>query len=230
MVEAAAVGDAYDSLSREDIRTQLKAVAEGHVAAAPSYKNIKTDPSRDLNCWLGVESGISLTVLTMKAEGLAISDFLPCVTPEAFPAFMKILDPILTCRKMDDQPSGEGHYIMYQHVKTPMVVSNRCVFNTVYDIEMLENGGYIHLTTSKGNKAIEAANTALIGKDVLSNSFMTYNKVEPIVDGTGVTITSVMCVDPAGALPDFIKAKIATQNSDTTEKMVKHLRKQKGLK
>ena len=65
------------------------------------------------------------------------------------------------------------------------------------------------MTTSKGNKAIEQANVPLIGKDVLSHTTLTYTKVEPLANGTGCRVTSVLCVDAAGALPDFIKNKIA---------------------
>ena len=67
---------------------------------------------------------------------------------------MHLLDPILTCRKMDDDLGCEGCYAMYQHIKTPMIVSNRCCFLAIYTIE-LPNGGYINLGTSKGMKAIE---------------------------------------------------------------------------
>ena len=103
-------------------------------------------------------------------------------------------------------------------------MSNRCCFLAVYNIEN-PDGSIIHLTTSKGNKAIEAANTELIAKDVLSHTTLTYLKVEPCEDGSGCRLTAVLCVDPAGSLPDMIKKQIATSNSKTTENMVKHLRK-----
>ena len=97
---------------------------------------------------------------------------------------------------------------MYQHIKTPIMVSNRCCFLAVYTIDT-PDGGVIHLTTSKGNKTIEQANLPLIGKDVLSHTTLTYNKFEPNADGSGCRITAVLCVDPAGSLPDFVKNKIA---------------------
>merc|ERR1719246_239680 len=103
---------------------------------------------------------------------------------EIFYQNMSILDPILTCRKLNDNLGGNS-WAMYQHVKTPMIVSNRCNFLAVHMIE-LEDGGYIHLSTSKGMHQIEAANTTLIGKDVLSHGLMTYPKFEPCEDGSGV--------------------------------------------
>lgn len=110
-----------------------------------------------------------------------------------------------------------------------MVVSNRCNILAMHEIP-LENGGLIHISTSKGMKQIEQANAALIGKDVLGHCVLTYNKYEPCEDGSGVRITAVYCIDAAGALPDFIKSKIAKANSEAPEKLVKHLRKSKGLK
>ncbi len=118
---------------------------------------------------------------------------------------------------------------MYQHIKTPMVVSNRCCFMCVYSYELPNGGGLIHMSTSKGMKSIEQANTALIGKDVLSHTIVTYTKVVPCEDGSGCMVTSVLCVDAAGSLPDFVKAKIAASNSESTANMVKHLRNKKGL-
>lgn len=87
----------------------------------------------------------------------------------------------------------------------------------------------IQLSTSKGMEQVIEANAALKGKDVLSNTIFSYMKFEPKAAG-GVTITAIICVDPAGSLPDFVKEKIAAANSDTTIKMIAHLRKQKGLK
>ena len=65
----------------------------------------------------------------------------------------------------------------------------------------------------------------MIGKDVLSQTVVGYNKIEPIEDGSGVRVSSVICVDPAGSLPDFVKTKIASQNANSTENTVKHLQK-----
>ena len=122
----------------------------------------------------------------------------------------------------------DGCYAMYQHIKTPMIVSNRCTFVAVYNID-LPNGGMISLSTSKGMKAIEQANVALQKKDVLSHTVLTYNKAETCEDGSGCRVTSVLCVDPAGSLPGMIKNKIAKANSNTADNMVNYMRKQKGL-
>jgi len=226
MVEAAGGADPYESMTREQIRDHLCEMAERHIEARNTYRSLRTDASKDLNIWQATQDNVALTVCTMKAEGLTIEDFRAFGQPDAFPDNMHILDPILTCRKMEDDMGCDRAYAMYQHIKTPLMVSNRCCFLCVYNIET-PTGALISLSTSKGMKAIEQANVVLQGKDVLSNTILTYNKMEPCEDG--VRVSAVLCVDPAGSLPDFVKNKIAAQNSNTAENMVKHLRKKKGL-
>ena len=57
------------------------------------------------------------------------------------------------------------------------------------------------MSTSKGMKAIEEANTALRGKDTLSQTIVSYNKFEPLEDGSGVRISVIMCVELNGSMP-----------------------------
>ena len=226
MVEAT-VSDPCDAMSREEIKNHLIAMADRHIEASATYKELKVDAGSEMRISQGLEDGTVLTVCMMKAAGLTMEDFIGFVAPECYGANIKILDPILTCRKLDDD-LGEGCYAMYQHIKTPFIVSNRCAFVAVYNID-LPNGGMINLTTSKGMSAIAGANVPLQGKDVLSNTILTYIKMEPCEDGSGLRVSHVLAVDPAGSLPDVVKASIAKTNSDAGVKMVTHLRKQKGL-
>jgi len=101
MVEAANT-DPCDSMSREEIKDYLCAIAERHIVAAPTYKSIKTDASKDLNVWQGVEGGVALTVSMLNAEGLTMDDFIAFNNPDVFAANMHVLDPILNCRRLDD--------------------------------------------------------------------------------------------------------------------------------
>ena len=50
-------------------------------------------------------------------------------------------------------------------------------------------------------KAIEQANAALQGKDVLCQTIVGYHKFEPLEDGSGVRITAVMCIELGGSMP-----------------------------
>ena len=81
---------------------------------------------------------------------------------------------------------------------------------------------------SKGTEKVAEANAKLIEKGaVLSETKMAVQTWKP-VDG-GVKITEVICVDPAGALPQMIKDKIAKSNSAGLKKMVHHLQTKKKL-
>ena len=226
MVEASA--DPCDSMTREQIKEHLLNIAERHIAESPSYRQLRSDPAIELDVRMSQEAGVHLTVVKMKGRGLKVEDVAAFWDPEVFATNMKVLDPILTCTRLPND-MGEHCYALYQHIKTPVIVSNRCNFLAIYHIH-LPNGGMIHLATSKGTKHLEQEHAQRIGKDVLGHTVMTYTKVEPCEDGSGIQITSVFCVDPAGSLPDFIKEKIAKENSASSEKMVAHLRKQKGLK
>ena len=223
MVDAT-IGDPCDSMSRDEIKNYLCDIAERHIQASHGYNIVRTDESKDLKITSTTEAGIPLTICTMKGEGLSVDDFRGFCHPDTFPDNLHILDPILTCKKMEDIEL-DGCYAMYQHIKTPKLLSNRCTFTAVYNID-LPNGGFICLTTSKGMKAIEQYKT---GKDVLAHTLMTYNKVEPCEDGSGCRVTSVLCVNPAGKLPAMVKTKIAKSNSNTASNMVWYLRDQKGL-
>ena len=117
---------------------------------------------------------------------------------------------------------NEDFYVIYQHIKTPVVVSNRCAINTIYQIDQ-EDGGFLHFTTSKGTGQIASDNAALIGKDVLSNCVLTYTKVEKVSEGR-IRATQVICVDPAGDIPQWMKKKIAKSNADGMANTIKHLR------
>mmetsp|Transcript_26554 Transcript_26554/g.35517 ORF Transcript_26554/g.35517 Transcript_26554/m.35517 type:complete len:148 (+) Transcript_26554:98-541(+) len=147
-------------------------MANRHIQNRASYGQVKSDPSKNLTITMGEQDGIALSVITMKGEGLTIDDFRAFSTHAEFAANMTVLESAATCRNLDNEV-GEGIYAMYQHIKTPMIVSNRCIFMSVQTIE-LENGGFIHLCTSKGMKPVEQANVALQGKDVLCHTVMTF--------------------------------------------------------
>ncbi len=153
MVESNAA-DPCDNMTREQIRDHLQEMAERHIAARESYKSLKADAAKELYIWQGAENGVALTVCSVKAVGLTKEDFVAFQDPAVFPDNMHILDSIITCRRLDDD-MGEGMYAMYQHIKTPMVVSNRCCFMCMYSYELPDGAGLIHMSTSKGMKPIE---------------------------------------------------------------------------
>ena len=134
------------------IRDELIALAEQHIDARMTYKSLKVDAKTDQNIWQGAENGVALTVCMMKADGLTLEDFINFYNPDTFPDNMKLLDSNITSRKLDIA-MPDNCYAMYQHIKTPIVVSNRCTFAHVHFIDS-PDGGKIQLTSSRGMEKI----------------------------------------------------------------------------
>jgi len=215
-----------EHFSRDEIKDYLLGLAERHTENRQAYQRVRKDPAKQLECWWTKEEGTAMTVLTMRADGLSIDDFRAFYHAEAFPSNTSDLDPMVSSRALS-KSIGDGVYLMYQHIQTPRFVANRCAIAAVYNIDSRDSDGFVHLATSKGNKAIEEASSTLIGKDVLSHIIASYNKFEPCADGSGIMITSVACIDAAGDLPSFVKNQIATANSQVPENLVKLLLKRK---
>ena len=158
MVQAAGA-DPTDNMTRDQIKDYVIAMAERHVAARETYSSLKTDANKNLNVWVGTESGNTLSVCTMDAPGLTLDDFRAFYAKDSLCANMTLLDKIITARKLEnvDEEVDASIHFMYQHIKTPMIASNRCCFMAVYNLEM-PDGSFCHLSTSKGMKAIEEAN------------------------------------------------------------------------
>lgn len=108
------------------IKEQCIALGEKHLAAKDSYKVLKDEANKSI--WSGKEEGVTVTVGIFEAEGLTMEDFVEFCSPDAWPGNMTVLDKNITGKKLDVD-MGEGCTVMYQHIKTPMVVSNRCCFS-----------------------------------------------------------------------------------------------------
>ena len=149
MVEATATSP-YDSMTATQIKEHLTALAERHIADRLSYRQLRHDAAKDLDVRISEQDGVALTVITMRADGLSIEDFEAFSHDDVFYKNISILDPALTCRKLPDDV-GEGAYALYQHIKTPIVVSNRYSFQIVHKFSPPE-GGHVQLVTSLGTK------------------------------------------------------------------------------
>ena len=183
--------------------------------------------------WRTEEQGVTLTICTMKAAGLTVDDFREFNNPAQWPANLHAVDDIQTCRILEDvqigpQPEGTTAFVAYLHITTPMMVSNRASIGVVYLIDG-PDGSHIQVTTTRGCESIVEANQALIGEDVVSNTPVSYMKLTNCADGSGVMVEQIVCVDPAGDLPDWVKKQIAKSNSDMLEKAVDLMRSRKGL-
>ena len=195
-----------------------------HLEAADTYNSIAEDKTMNMKTTMGVHEGINVTVMKCHAKGLTVEDFKEFYAPGAMFANVTKVDKIITGRQLED---FEGFPMLYQHVKTPMMVSNRCTIFSQYD--WADGDSWISLGSSAGNQQYAKDHPELIGKDVLCTLYFGYNKFTPSADGSGVDIEEAICVDTAGTLPDFVKTMIAKSNSEITIKSIKHMQKAKGI-
>ncbi len=123
--------------------------------------------------------------------------------------YVKKIDKALEMTMLE--PLSDGIRIVHQRIYTPVIVSNRSIIQTFYDVERTD-GGFTGLASSQGNAELEKKYAKLIGSDVIAQAFIVYMDVTPIIgsDGkiTGSRIVQVFIIDVGGSLPDMIRKKI----------------------
>lgn len=65
-----------------------------------------------------------------------------------------------------------------------MIVSNRSIIQTFYNVERTD-GGFTSLQSSVGNEELEKKYAKVIGSDCIAQAFVVYFDVTPIVDADG---------------------------------------------
>mmetsp|Transcript_21122 Transcript_21122/g.25998 ORF Transcript_21122/g.25998 Transcript_21122/m.25998 type:complete len:142 (-) Transcript_21122:243-668(-) len=70
-------------------------------------------------------------------------------------------------------PEDEGHKVFHLKMKMPLIISNRSIVTTFYEVDR-EDGWKAVFHSSKGNEAIQEAQRSAIGKDVVANNVITY--------------------------------------------------------
>ena len=132
MVQAAST-DPCDNMSMQEIKDHMSAIAEQHLAARESYRSIRTDTSKNLNVWQTNEQGVPLTICTMDGIGITIDEMKAFYASDALPANVTLVDKNVTAKLLENDLGVDRSFAMYQHIKTPIVVSNRCVFAAVFN-------------------------------------------------------------------------------------------------
>ena len=74
-----------------------------------------------------------MTICTMDGIGITIDDMKAWYSADSLPANIKICDKNVTARLLENDLGVDGSYTMYQHIKTPIVISNRCVFSSIFN-------------------------------------------------------------------------------------------------
>lgn len=128
----------------------------------------------------------------------------------------------LTLDKLEDV---DGVPTYHMKAKAPsMLVSDRSTINSYYfDID-LGDGSQTMINSSLGNEALEVQYKKEIKKNVVAKSHIGMFSVKEIEGGDGLLeIRQMVCLDPSGMIPDFIKNKIAKRLKDQTEYVVRYL-------
>ncbi len=102
-----------------------------------------------------------------------------------------------------------------------MVISNRSVITTFYQ-DVNADGWTAIFHSSQGNEAQTTARETEIGSDVIANNIIVYTAFKPYEGG--VEFKQVVCFDPAGMMPGFIKTAICTRMADGLQILVGYLK------
>lgn len=117
-----------------------------------------------------------------------------------------------------DIPNIDGCRAVIQHIKMPLILTNRSIVQIYYLIEG-DDGSLINIASSKGTEAAVEEHKATIKKNVVANNVINYHKLTP-VEG-GMQWESCQCLDVAGSIPDALKRKGAERQARMPMNMIK---------
>ena len=103
---------------------------------------------------------------------------------------------------VSDCEDFEGQKCIVQHLKMPMMISNRSI-PVLFYLRENADGTVEFVASSRGTEGVVAAQAAKIKKDVVGNNVVNYVRLTP-TEG-GCDWVSVQCMDVAGSIPDALK-------------------------
>ena len=201
--------------SRTAIRDELVAFAQTHINAWESYAD-KEFTSSDLGfnyvSRQTEHNGLTLTVSKASIPGLTLDQH------RTYRA-----DIINQVPKLDSKitmvqiPDVDGQTAIIQHIKMPMIFTNRSIVLIYYLIEH-EDGSIEFIGSSKGTDGVAAAQAGIIKKNVIANNIINYSKLTPTEDGCD--FIAVQCMDIGGSVPDAMKRKGAGIQAKSAMRMI----------
>ena len=203
--------------SRDQIKASLNEKADAYWANYDTYDTVFEDAEKNYvakQTW--DENGIAVTMIKYSATD---------VTPEMMEKWRA--DPIATqmaCNpnlSREELPDQEGNKCWHMMMQMPMMISNRSIVTVFYQWE-LEDGTKCVMHSSLGNDAIAESIADKIGSNVIANNICTKTTFKPA--GSGVDITMLVSMDPAGMIPGFIKNRISTRLANAGLIMANYLR------
>ena len=151
---------------------------------------------------------------------------VPGLTIEKYKAFKA--DIVRHTPKLDKKlvmtvlPDIEGHMVSHTHVKMPMMMTHRSVFNLYFQYER-EDGSWVDLCSFHGTEpAVESEQgRKLHGSKVFAYNHCDYRLIEPY-DG-GCYWTSILCTDIGGSIPNYLKQQGAGEMAKNAEGILHYI-------
>lgn len=189
---------------RPGIEAQLNELAEKHIAAFDSYTQVVNDPATGHTAAYTVEEGLRLTVAKYRAFGLTLEKI------KAFYGnYCENTGKLNELNTMSNIGEDEGHNVFHILSKPPFPLSKRSTIAVQYMRN--DDESFNAMISSKGTEALVKENAKLIGKNVLARTIINFERYIPFEGG--YDIVTVVCTDPAGSIPDFLKKKKADKDA-----------------
>jgi len=210
---------------RAAIQAELLQLAQTHLDNFENYPRIHEEADKEYYVHLlkGEGGSTSTTVSKYRADGLGVKHF-EWLTANNIKMAGKVND-IITPTELEIEEGG--HQIMYIHIKTPMIMSNRSQILCRYIIKSEDGSEFTVISSNKGNEELRKKYAAKIGKDVLASTDINYlhTKAFKKDDGTeGVYLTQISRTDPNGSIPDMFKNKMVEKQKKGLGKLVETVR------
>lgn len=124
-----------------------------------------------------------LTVLEIRADGIPPARFIQLFQhfEDLFPKFTKDV-------KCQPLPSVNGFRMVHQRIEMPILMSNRSLFTTYYDIDGLQPGEYQFISSSWGNELYQQKYSKLSGRDVIAQLNLNFIGIKPVKNGQNETV------------------------------------------
>ena len=116
-----------------------------------------------------------------------------------------------------DCPDFDGQRCLIQHIKMPIMMSNRSIPQLYYLVEN-EDGSIIFIASSRNTEEVVAAQANKIKKDVVANNIINFTKLTPTADGC--EWVSVQALDIAGSIPEALKRQGAERQAKNAMLMI----------
>ena len=216
MVEA--VNDS--AMSRQQVREQLIELAKDQLFTQfDTYEVLRKDEEIGYESRRGnIEGKGNITITKFRTKRATLEQLTPMLKDPT--SVQQACNDRLSMERLEDVDGVPTYHMI---AKAPsMLVSDRSTINSYYFDVDLGDGSHTMINSSLGNEALEVAYKKQIKKNVVAKSHIGMFSVKELGDGE-MEIRQMVCLDPAGMIPDFIKNKIAKRLKDQTEFVVRYL-------